>query len=103
MAKKNQMKRAATSGEVRNREFCIGLMKTGEVLGDELMEQLSQHGSSFEGLVIETYAMSKAWGALLAIAHCEGFDAEDLFERLLPSFVKDMEDCINATEEEEKK
>ena len=96
-------KKATTSGEVRNREFCIGLMKTGEVLGDELIELLSQHGSSFEGMVIETYAMSKAWAALQAIAHNEGYDAEDLFQQLLPSFMKDMEGLVDELEEEEKK
>ena len=103
MAKKNQMKKATTSSEVRNREFCIGLLKTGEALGKELMEQLSQHGSSYEGLIIETYAMSKAWGALLAIAHCEDFDAEDLFNLLLLSFIREMEGLINETLEREKK
>ena len=96
------MKQATTSSEVRNREYCVALMNTGEVLGNELIELLSQHGCSFEGLVIETYAMSKAWAALQAIAHSEGFDAEDLFKQLLPSFMKDMDGFINEMEEEEK-
>ena len=103
MAKKIKLKKAITSSEVRDREYCIALMNTGEVLGDELIDLLSQHGCSFEGLVIETYAMSKAWAALQAIAHSEGCAAEDLFNRLLPSFIKDMEGFINEMEEEEKK
>ena len=41
--------------------------------------------------------------ALQAIAHSEGYDAEDLFQHLLPSFIKDMEGFINEMEEEEKK
>ena len=103
MTKEIKLNQATTSSEVRNREYCIALMNTGEVLGNELIELLSQHGCSFKGLVIETYAMSKAWAALQAIAHSEGYDAEDLFQHLLPSFIKDMEGFINEMEEEEKK
>ena len=103
MAKEIKMKQATTSSEVRNREYCVALMNTGEVLGNELIELLSQHGCSFEGLVIETYAMSKAWAALQAIAHSKGYDAEDLFKQLLPSFMKDMEGLVEELKEEEKK
>ena len=99
---KRDKKNATTSSEVRDRECCVALMKTGEVLGSELIDQLAQHGCSFDGLVIETYGMVKAWAALLAIAHSEGFDAEDLFNRLLPSFIKEAECLINEMEEEEK-
>ena len=102
MAKEIKMKQATTSSEVRNREYCVALMNTGEVLGNELIELLSQHGCSFEGLVIETYAMSKAWAALQAIAHSKGYDAEDLFKQLLPSFMKDMEGLVEELKEEEK-
>lgn len=38
---KNQ---ATNSSEVRNREYCISLVKTGEALGEKLMDLLSQHG-----------------------------------------------------------
>ena len=103
MAKEIKLKQATTSSEVRNREYCVALMNTGEVLGNELIELLSQHGCSFEGLVIETYAMSKAWAALQAIAHSKGYDAEDLFKQLLPSFMKDMEGLVEELKEEEKK
>lgn len=103
MAKEIKLKPATTSSEVRNREYCVALMNTGEVLGNELIELLSQHGCSFEGLVIETYAMSKAWAALQAIAHSKGYDAEDLFKQLLPSFMKDMEGLVEELKEEEKK
>ena len=103
MAKEIKMKQATTSSEVRNREYCVALMNTGEVLGNNLIELLSQHGCSFEGLVIETYAMSKAWAALQAIAHSKGYDAEDLFKQLLPSFMKDMEGLVEELKEEEKK
>ena len=101
MAKEIKLKQATTSSEVRDREYCVALINRGEVLGNELIELMSQHGCSFEGLVIETYAMSKAWAALQTIAHSEGYDAEDLFKRLLPSFIKDMEGFINEMEEKQ--
>lgn len=101
MAKKQNMK-ATTSSEERNREYCIALMNKGEELGNELIEQLSQYGCSFEGLVIETYAMSKAWSALQAIAHSEGFDAEDLFKTLSPTFDEEMEGYVKEVEDEMK-
>lgn len=103
MAKETKKKKATTSSEVRNREYCVALMNTGEVLGNELIELLSQHGCSFEGVVIETYAMSKAWVALQAVAHSVGYDAEELFKQLIPTFTEDMEGIINEIEEEEKK
>jgi len=96
---KNQ---ATNSSEVRNREYCISLVKTGESLGEKLMDLLSQHGASFEGLVIETYAMSKAWAALKAIANSEGYDANELFEQLQPSFMTEMKELLSEFEEEQK-
>ena len=103
MAKEIKMKKAATGSVVDKKEQFIALADTGEAFGNELIELLSEYGCSFEGLVIETYAMSKAWAALQAIAHSEGHDAEDLFQQLLPSFIKDMEGFIKELEEEEKK
>jgi hypothetical protein len=101
MAKKKKFK-ATTSSEERNREYCIALMNKGEELGNELIEQLSQYGCSFEGLVIETYAMSKAWSALQAIAHSEDYDAEELFKTLSPTFDEEMEGYVKDVEDEMK-
>jgi hypothetical protein len=103
MAKEIKMKKAATGSVVDKKEQFIALANTGEAFGNELIELLSQYGCSFEGLVIETYAMSKAWAALQAIAHSKGYDAEDLFKQLLPSFMKDMEGLVEELKEEEKK
>ena len=52
------------------------------------------------GLLLETYAMAKAWAALKAIAKNKGFDAEELFESLLPSFTEEMEAIVNETAEQ---
>ena len=39
--------------------------------------------------------MAKAWAALKAIAKNKGFDAEELFERVVPSFAEEMESIVN--------
>ena len=66
-----------------------------EMLGNQIAEMLSQYGSSMSGLLLETYAMAKAWAALKAIAKNKGFDAEELFERVVPSFAEEMESIVN--------
>lgn len=89
MTKKVRMK-SNKVGKVRMEERYLAMINTGEELGSNIMEQLSEYGASFEGLVIETYALCKAWAALKAISESRGFDFEDLFESLLPSFVAEM-------------
>lgn len=92
---KKSKKMATTSSEVRDREYCAGMAKTGEVLGDELIDLLSQHGESFESLVIETYALCKLWAAVKAVSDEMGFDFENLTKRLLPSFIKEMKNAVS--------
>ena len=65
-------------------------MKEGEDLGLVLMTMLAEYGSSREALIVETYAVAKLYGALKAIAEDKGFDAEELFEGLVPSFLEEM-------------
>lgn len=103
MAKEIKMKQATQGSGVNIKEQIVVLMNTGEVLGNELIDMLSQYGCSHGGLLIETYAMSKAWAALRTIAHRKGYDADDLFEQLLPSFMKDMEGVVDEMEEEKMK
>ena len=91
-------KQATTSSEVEYKEQIAALANTGELLGNELIERLSQYGCSFEGLIIETYAMSKAWAALQAIAHSEGYDAESLFKKLSPTFDAEMEGLVKEVD-----
>ena len=71
-------------------ESCLELMKEGEDLGLVLMTMLAEYGSSREALIVETYAVAKLYGALKAIAEDKGFDAEELFEGLVPSFLEEM-------------
>lgn len=96
MKKKNfkkSNKKVGTEKEVK--EFIKMMATGGEMLGNQLADMLAQHGSSMGALLIETYAMAKAWSALKAIAKSKGFDAEELFERLLPSFSEEMEVIVN--------
>ena len=100
MTKKVNKKKATKRSEERDREYVIALANTGEKLGNELMDLLSEFGCSYEALIIETYAMSKAWGALKAIAHSAGYEAEDLFNYLLPTFTEEMEGVVNEMKNE---
>ena len=96
MCKKNHKKtnkQVGTEKEVK--EFIKMMAKAGEMLGNQLADMLAQYGSSMSGLLLETYAMAKAWAALKAIAKNKGFDAEELFESLLPSFTEEMEAIVN--------
>ena len=101
MSKKNHKKtnkQVGTEKEVK--EFIKMMAKAGEMLGNQLAEMLAQYGSSMGALLLETYAMAKAWAALKAIAKNKGFDAEELFESLLPSFTEEMEAIVNETAEQ---
>ena len=69
-------------------------MKEGEDLGLVMMTILSEYGSSREALIIETYAVAKAYGALKAVAEDKGFDADGLFEELVPSFVEETREKL---------
>ena len=95
MEKRSNKQMATMSSKVRDREYCAGMAKTGEVLGDELIDLLSQHGESFEGLVIETYALCKLWAAVKAVSDEMGFDFDDLTQRLLPLFIKEMKNAVS--------
>jgi len=80
---------AKTVDERKVKRF-LKLMKQGEELGENLMILLAEFGSSMEGLIVETYALCKAHGALKAIAEDKGFDADNLYDMLLPSFMEEM-------------
>ena len=70
-------------------ESCLELAKEGEDLGLVMMTILSEYGSSHEALIIETYAVAKAYGALKVVAEDKGFNTEELFQKLVPSFVEE--------------
>lgn len=92
--------KSAKSGKEGYSKLFVEMVEVGESLGNELIDSLSGYGSTFDGLVIETYAITKAWAALRAIAESEGFDAVDLSRRLLPSFLKEMQAIVKEVDEE---
>ena len=90
MSKNKKNWHGAKTAEERKMKRFLELMKTGEELGEKLMALLSEFGSSMDGLLVETYALCKAHGALKAIAEEKGFDADQLYDMLLPSFMAEM-------------
>lgn len=94
-------KNQATLSSKYEKELKLVMALQGEELGSELMGLLSMFGSSFPGLVVETYALSKAYAALLVIAEDTGFDVNDLFAKLYPTFIGDMKKALAEAEAEE--
>lgn len=90
MSKKRKNWHGAKPVDERKVERFLKLMDQGEELGEKLMALLSEFGSSMDGLLVETYALCKAHGALKAIAEDKGFDADQLYDILLPSFMAEM-------------
>ena len=70
------------------------MVKHGEILSNVLLENLSQYGNSLEGLLIETYAVCKAYAALKVIALDANWDNELLFQKLLPWFIDEAEEMV---------
>jgi hypothetical protein len=97
MSQKKIFKPADCSKE-KKQENLKEMVMTGEPLADTLMEILSLFGSSPEGLMVETYAMAKAWAALKAVAKSKNLDPVPLFEKLVPMFKEEMESAVNETE-----
>lgn len=90
MRKNKKNRHGAKTVDVRKAKRFLKLMEQGEELGENLMILLAEFGSSMEGLIVETYALCKAHGALKAIAEDKGFDADNLYDMLLPSFMEEM-------------
>ena len=94
MGKNKKNWHGAKTAEERKLKRFAKLMEQGEELGEDLMIMLSEFGSSMEGLIVETYALCKAHGALKAIAEDKGFDADNLYDALLPSFLEEMREEV---------
>jgi len=102
MSTKKTKKKVDTTNQLKNDEL-LAMIQAGEKLGVELMEKMSKHGCSPDALLVETYALAMAYASLKAIAHSEGYEPEDLFEFLVPTFKEEMEDYVRAAEEVIKK
>lgn len=97
MSTKKLQKTVVTNNQVENDEL-LAMMMAGEKLGAELMERLAKHGCSPQALIVETYALAMAYASLKAIAHSEGFEPEDLFKFLVPTFREEMEEYVREAE-----
>ena len=91
---KRKFKKAVSNSREKKVESALDLMELGEELGEKLMVALSEFGSSMEGLIVETYAIAKAHGALKAIAEDKGVNTDGLYEGLLPSFLEEMREAL---------
>lgn len=94
--------KSGRDAKVMSKEEFTRLVKTGEKLGDEIIEIFIEYGCSFKALFFETYALAKVWGTLQAIAFDSGYDPKSLFETILHVFIKDAEKYLKELREEGK-
>lgn len=99
MAKFKNLK-VAERNEEKKKENLFIMVNMGEEISTKLMEMLSKYGSSPEGLLAETYALSKAWAALKVVAEDKGFYPDDLFNKLLPWHIEEMKEALKGAHEE---
>lgn len=98
MGKNKTKKKVVASNQVRD-EKLLAMIVAGEQLGVELMELLSQHGCSPQALLVETYAVAMLWASLKAVAYSEGYEPEELFEFLVPTFKEEMEEYVRTADD----
>ena len=103
MAKQIVLNKAPMSEEEKKtRNFKI-MVEHGEKLASVLIEKLSAYGCSPEAMMAETYAVAKAYGSLRAMSLSEGYECQDLFDKLVPMFQEETEEILTEMEQEENK
>ena len=100
MAKKVKIDAATCSEEKKNENFEL-MVKYGEPLGLEIIDKLSELGCSPVALMAETYALAKAYGSLRAMSLSEGWECQDLFEKLVPMFQEQTQEMLVELDKEE--
>ena len=103
MAKKVKLQAKATekiSADEKQKNL-KSMVKHGEILSNVLIENLSQYGNSLEGLLIETYAVCKAYAALKVIALDADWDNEPLLQKMLPWFIDEAKELLAEVKNEE--
>lgn len=95
--------KAATSSEKEKKENLKMMVRNGEPLATALIGTLSLFGSSPEALMVETYALAKAWATLKAVFMSKGINPIPLYMKLVPMFDEEMEETMQEIEEEEYK
>ena len=102
MAKKVKLQAKATEkiSEDKKKENLKIMVRNGEILSNVLIENLSQYGNSLEGLLIETYAVCKAYAALKVISLDADWDNEPLFQKMLPWFIDEAKELLAEVKNE---
>lgn len=104
MAKIDSLQAKATkksSTQDENLKNLETMVKHGEILSNVLIENLSQYGNSLEGLLIETYAVCKAYASLKVIALDADWNNEPLFQKLLPWFIDEVKEMLAEVNNQE--
>lgn len=98
----NVKKRAAKEkgSKKLSERYCRKMEREGEILGDDIISLLSFYGESFEGLVIETYGLCKAWATLKVVAKVHNFEVDELYDLLFPCFHEEMQRILEIEEKE---
>ena len=95
--------KAATCSEKEKKENLKMMVRNGEPLATALIGTLSLFGSSPEALMVETYALAKAWATLKAVSLSKGINPYPLYMKLVPMFEEEVEETMQENEEEEYK
>ena len=95
--------KAATCSEKEKKENLKMMVRNGEPLATALIGTLSLFGSSPEALMVETYALAKAWATLKAVSISKGINPIPLYMKLVPMFDEEMEETMQEIEKEDHK
>jgi len=93
MKKKNQ--KAVQSGEFQNLDKITSMLNDAEMLGTQIVGLVMPYGESREGLIIEGYALMKAWAVVKSVAKRRGVDIDVILETILPSFEEELDQLID--------
>ncbi len=102
MVQKKKISKKAAQGSISEEQLmkCAEMAAhQGEKLGGAILALFMVQGSDYDALVTETYALAKAWSALQVISKKLGVDMTELFDSLLPSFQRDMQELLESEED----
>ena len=99
MAKKIVLNKAPMSKEEKNKNLEL-MVKHGEPLAQDIINKLSSYGCSPKALMVETYAVAKAYGSLRAMSLSEGYECQNLFDKLVPMFQEETGEMLAEMEKE---
>jgi len=97
---KREKKKAAASSAVKEFDQAAEVVENGELLGSQVIGLLTPFAHSQSGLILEAYALSKAWASLQVLASKVNYDREVkmAFDFLTSSFVEEMNELLEQAE-----